>query len=250
MRGWNWPVMQNYIWGGCCYSLLYVSFMPAIKLLWVITQLQHQAVAWDDGTEWCPQEFHDSHEFLCGSLFFVRIWFFIWMAATCDLPTGITPPCPQAKASKICNFFHHFQWLIGSMKYCWEVDIWDANWWLLLWCKLMVHIKNLLILLQITVILLQICWWCAVGGSWDAWELPSQAGYQTQPRLGGWWQLGCRPGSQVASKQSHGAAYLSWASQPNMRGWPSFAWLWLAMAWVLGRAPFGHPSKHAETDPA
>jgi hypothetical protein len=39
-----------------------------------------------------------------------------------------------------------------------------------------------------------------------------------------------------APKHNLGAPRLGWAMAPNMEGWPKILRLWLAMAWILGRA--------------
>jgi hypothetical protein len=41
------------------------------------------------------------------------------------------------------------------------------------------------------------------------------------------------------------APRLCWVKHPNKRGWPIITGLWLATAWVLGQAGYGHLSKHA-----
>jgi hypothetical protein len=80
---------------------------------------------------------------------------------------------------------------------------------------------------------------------WDVtWCLGGLAWRQTPSRFSGWWQLGCQPGSQVVSKHQLGAPRLCWAKNPNKRGWPIITGLWLATAWVLGRAGHSHLSKH------
>jgi hypothetical protein len=51
----------------------------------------------------------------------------------------------------------------------------------------------------------------------------------------------------VVSKHQLGAPRLCWAKHPNKRGWPIITGLWLATAWVLGRAGHIHLSKHARS---
>jgi hypothetical protein len=92
---------------------------------------------------------------------------------------------------------------------------------------------------KLLVLILCVWYWdvtlCLGGLAWR----------QTPSRFSGWWQLGCQPGSQVVSKHQLGTPGLCWAKHPNKRGWPIITGLWLATAWVLGRAGHSHLSKHA-----
>jgi hypothetical protein len=157
---------------------------------------------------------------------------------------------PPKFATSVIFYNHYCPW------WYYKEIISDVNCWLSLWY---VQTCDDMLIVQISFwfkykecVLLVICEICvlllvAVGAAWD---LPSQGGQRTPPRLDDWWQFGYRPGSQVAPKHYHITAGLCWANCPNTRRWPVFTYLGLATTWAMGLNPLVQLSKHAQRLPA